>query len=66
MKKITVAVIGGSLFIAGYYQARKQTEYMTSKPMMVSPASLAKPMTLPLKTQSTFAFRLDRSFVSSK
>ncbi|QMW02130.1 hypothetical protein [Spirosoma foliorum] len=64
MKKITVAVIGGTLFIAGYYQARKQTEYMTSKPM-VNPTSLAKPMTLPLKTQSTFAFRLDRSLVSS-
>ncbi|WP_460956160.1 hypothetical protein [Spirosoma litoris] len=64
MKKITVAVIGGTLFIAGYYQARKQTEYMTSKPMVHS-TSLAKPMTLPLKTQSTFAFRLDRSLVSS-
>ncbi|MVM29878.1 hypothetical protein GO755_07530 [Spirosoma sp. HMF4905] len=65
MKKITVAVIGGTLFIAGYYQARRQTEYMTSKSQMVSPASLAKPMTLSLKTQSPFAFRLDRSFVSS-
>ncbi|MVM39878.1 hypothetical protein GO730_23500 [Spirosoma sp. HMF3257] len=65
MKKIPVAVIGVTLFIAGYYQARKQTEYMTSKSMM-SPASLAKPMTLSLKTPSAFAFRLDRSFVSSK
>jgi hypothetical protein len=66
MKKITVAVIGGTLFIAGYYQARRQTEYMTSKSTLVSPASLAKPMTLSLKSQPVYAFRIDRSLLSSK
>jgi len=66
MKKISVAVIGGVLFIAGYFQVRRQTEYVSAKAMMVSPAPAAKPMVIPFKSTSTFAFRLDAALTGTR
>ncbi|WP_461090778.1 hypothetical protein [Spirosoma gilvum] len=65
MKKISVAVIGGVLFVAGHYQVRRQTEYVSTRAMMVSPAPAVKPMVIPFKPTSTFAFRLDGAFTGT-
>ncbi|WP_157634638.1 hypothetical protein [Spirosoma panaciterrae] len=62
---MSVAVIGGVLFIAGYFQVRRQTEYVSTRAMMVSPVPAAKPMVIPFKSTSTFAFRLNASFAGT-
>ncbi|GAB3944447.1 hypothetical protein GCM10028805_11980 [Spirosoma harenae] len=65
MKKVIVALIGGTLFIAGYFQVHRQTEYVSAKAMQVNPAPSSQPMAIPVKTGSAFAFSLDKAFLSN-
>ena len=63
MKKLIIALTGGLLFLAGYYQARRQTEYMTTKMGNDIHMLPAKPMVLPQK-RSLLAFSLSKSFLT--
>ena len=60
MKKVVVLVTGCLLFMAGYYQARRQTEYMTTNMGTENRAQPAKPMVVS-HTRRLFAFRLKQS-----
>lgn len=63
MKKVIIVLMGGILFLAGYHQARRQTEYITTKMGTESSVQPAKPMVLPQK-RSLFAFSLTRPFLA--
>ncbi|MCX6213192.1 hypothetical protein [Spirosoma sp.] len=62
MKKVVLSVIGGSLFIAGYYHVHHQVAYIdaqTTQTGFVAPATVrASPMSLfSLRTIPAFAFQ---------
>ncbi|WP_425290815.1 hypothetical protein [Spirosoma linguale] len=62
MKKVVLSVIGGSLFIAGYYHVHHQAAYIdaqTTQAGFVTPATVrASPISLfSLRTIPAFAFR---------
>jgi hypothetical protein len=63
MKRIIVLLIGSLLFIAGYHQAQKQTQYAKSRATVESPAYAEKPVIVPVENTPTLAFYLSRSFV---
>lgn len=65
MKKWIIPFIGALLFVAGYQLARKQTAYVNSKVMLNGPAYAAKPIIKPIQTSPTFAFYLNKSFLSN-
>ena len=65
MKRTFALLIGSLLFIAGYYQARKQTEYMQAIAIQASPAYAEKPIIFPAQNTPTFAFYLSRSLAKN-
>ena len=65
MKRIIVLLIGSLLFIAGYHQAQRQTQYAKSRAAVESPAYAEKPVIVPVENKPTLAFYLSRSFVKN-
>ncbi len=65
MKRIIVLLIGGLLFIAGYNQARRQTQYAKSRAAIESSVYAEKPVIVPVENTPTLAFYLSRSFVKN-
>ncbi|AKD58037.1 hypothetical protein SD10_27170 [Spirosoma radiotolerans] len=63
MKKIALSVIGGSLFVAGYYHVHRHSAYVDTKPTQTALETTAKPATVfPFKTLPAFALRTDKYF----
>lgn len=60
-----MVVIGSLLFVVGYAYTRRQAEYSAAQNALVKPIRTKTPMVLPLKTLPAFAFRSDKSFLSS-
>ncbi|GAB3707157.1 hypothetical protein GCM10027592_41040 [Spirosoma flavus] len=58
MKKIMMALIGISLFVAGYYHKRRQAEYMAAQNAEVKPVTVMSPLVVPVSSRPTFAFSL--------
>ena len=65
MKRIIVLLIGSLLFIAGYHQAHRQTQYANSRTIVENPAYAEKPIIVPVENPPTLAFYLSRSFVKN-
>ncbi|GAB4001284.1 hypothetical protein GCM10028807_57210 [Spirosoma daeguense] len=64
MKKVIMALIGISLFLAGYYHKLKQAEYMAAKNAEIKPdLSVTSPLVIPVSARPTFAFSLESPFV---
>ncbi|WP_157816086.1 hypothetical protein [Spirosoma pollinicola] len=60
MKKIAMSVIGGSLFVAGYYHVHRHSAIVDTKDAQLS---IQKPVsTIPFKTLPAFAFRSGKYF----
>ena len=62
MKKVIIAVVGGSLFIAGYHHARRQVEYMATQNVSKNPTYITSPMVGQSKANPIFALSLKRPF----
>ncbi|GAB3796106.1 hypothetical protein GCM10028819_13190 [Spirosoma humi] len=63
MKKIALSVIGGSLFVAGYYHVHRHSTFVDTKTTQTALETSAKPATVfPFKTLPAFAFRTDKYF----
>lgn len=60
MKKIAMSVIGGSLFVAGYYHVHRHSSIVDTKDVQLGvqkPASI-----IPFKTLPAFAFQSEKYF----
>jgi len=63
MKKIALSVIGGSLFVAGYYHVHRHSAFVDTKPTQTALETSAKPATtFQFKSLPVFAFRTDKYF----
>ena len=61
MKKITMACVGIVLLVAGYYQTRRQAQYIAAKATLSAPTYATSPEPAPTNVKHTFAFRLVKS-----
>lgn len=60
MKNVALSVIGGSLFVAGYYHVHRQADYMATRNTLASTKPSASPISIPpIKILPAFAFRLN-------
>lgn len=57
-----MTAIGSFLFVAGYFQTRKQVEYIATKDKQETPIYTQKPIAMPLKARPAYAFPLSRFF----
>ena len=62
MKKFLMTAIGSFLFVAGYFQTRKQVEYVATKDKQDGSTYTQKPIVMPLKARPAYAFPLSRFF----
>ncbi|QJW92083.1 hypothetical protein HNV11_23255 [Spirosoma taeanense] len=56
MRKVVMLVIGVTLFITGYHQTRRQTEYVTAKSAITTP-TYTTPTTVSAEMKKSPAFR---------
>ena len=60
MKKVALSVIGGSLFVAGYYHVHRQANYMATRNTLATAKTTAPTISMPpIKSLPAFAFRLN-------
>jgi hypothetical protein len=60
MKKVALSVIGGSLFVAGYYHVHRQADYLATQSTLASAKTPTPPINIPpIKSLPAFAFRLN-------
>ena len=60
MKKVALSVIGGSLFVAGYYHVHQQADYMATRNKLANTKTTAPTISMPpFKSLPAFAFRLN-------
>lgn len=63
MKKFALSVIGGSLFVAGYYHVHQHPAFVDAKPTQTALETSTKAATVfPFKALPAFALRTNKYF----